>query len=407
MKESIDCMSDARLPEWIGSGGLRWNVSGFGCDRPFTVQIDRIEQIRRAVSTIDEELLAQKSEIVRRKHIPNSTRVGASDIKIEAKGPFFTFANSFDFTKHCVEQNRALNLMQRVDFENVRQRGKLESLIASLESLSRRVDHGSIVVVGETFLYDVLKKAMRDLPRVVVCRSGYGGSRRTSAPSLRKPAEDSLLYWLCTPRDAETVGAILLVGSGTFELDIQAIRDSLDVDIVKIVPTTTSSCTQVDRLPSNGLRSGLPKISIVTVSFNQAAFLERTIESVLTQEYPNLEYVIVDGGSTDGSVRIIDRYREHFNSIVIEPDNGQSDALNKGFRLTSGEVMNWLCSDDLLEPNSLYRVAQTYLSPTSQTSYVADASALVAHGKSSWLVIILPLCWEKQFQLIHSICFGL
>src|ERR1700733_8120875 len=130
MKESIDCMSDARLPEWIGSGGLRWNVIGFGCDRPFTVQIDRIEQIRRAVSTIDEELLAI-NRVVRRKHIPNSTRVGASDIKIEAKGPFFTFANSFDFAKHCVEQNRALNLIQRVDF-NVRQRGSLDSLIEAL-----------------------------------------------------------------------------------------------------------------------------------------------------------------------------------------------------------------------------------------------------------------------------------
>ena len=104
-----------------------------------------------------------------------------------------------------------------------------------------------------------------------------------------------------------------------------------------------------------------PRITIVTPSFNQAAFLEATIRSVLDQDYPNLDFVIVDGGSTDGSVDIIERYRHRFSTVIIERDNGQSDALNKGFAASTGDIMNWLCSDDLLEPGALHRVALAFL----------------------------------------------
>jgi len=103
-----------------------------------------------------------------------------------------------------------------------------------------------------------------------------------------------------------------------------------------------------------------PKISVVTVSFNQAKYLEASIRSVLDQDYPNLEYIVVDGGSTDGSVEIIERYRDRCDSVIIEPDRGQSDALNKGFARTTGETMNWLCSDDLLEPGSLHEIGRVY-----------------------------------------------
>jgi glycosyltransferase involved in cell wall biosynthesis len=105
-----------------------------------------------------------------------------------------------------------------------------------------------------------------------------------------------------------------------------------------------------------------PKISIVTPSFNQAQFLEETISSVLEQNYPNLEYIIIDGGSTDGSVEIIKKYEKYLSYWVSEPDGGHGNALNKGFSKTSGEIMAWLNSDDKYFPGALFDVAEIFQS---------------------------------------------
>lgn len=106
--------------------------------------------------------------------------------------------------------------------------------------------------------------------------------------------------------------------------------------------------------------SGWPKISIVTVSYNQADYVEECIRSVLDQGYPNLEYIVVDGNSTDGTIEILERYRDRISKLIIEPDGGQSEALNKGFRLVTGDVMTWVCSDDVLAENALFHVAKAF-----------------------------------------------
>ena len=103
-----------------------------------------------------------------------------------------------------------------------------------------------------------------------------------------------------------------------------------------------------------------PKISIVTPSFNQAAWVEKTVRSVLDQNYDNLEYIVVDGASTDGSVGILKKYSDRFHYFVSERDSGHASALNKGFRQSSGEIMGWLNSDDMYLPWTLRTVAELF-----------------------------------------------
>ncbi|WP_448520452.1 glycosyltransferase family 2 protein [Rhodoflexus sp.] len=119
--------------------------------------------------------------------------------------------------------------------------------------------------------------------------------------------------------------------------------------------------------------SMLPRITIITPSFQQAHFLEQTIASVLAQNYPDLEFFVIDGGSTDGSVEIIRRYESRISWWVSEKDKGQSDAINKGLQRATGDIITWLNSDDLLLPDALHKVAQLF---------VAHPQAWVVHGKT-------------------------
>ncbi|NDJ52430.1 MAG: glycosyltransferase [Chloroflexi bacterium] len=104
----------------------------------------------------------------------------------------------------------------------------------------------------------------------------------------------------------------------------------------------------------------LPPISIVTPSYNQAQYVERTLLSVLNQDYPQLEYVVQDGVSTDGSQDVLEGYRQRLTRLIIEPDQGQGDAVNRGFHLTNGLIMAFLNSDDLLLPGALRRVGSFF-----------------------------------------------
>lgn len=112
--------------------------------------------------------------------------------------------------------------------------------------------------------------------------------------------------------------------------------------------------------PTNATRVPLPKISIVTPSLDQAQFLEQTISSVLSQDYPNLEYIVIDGGSTDGSVDIIQKYADRLHYWVSEPDRGHADAINKGFAKSSGEIIAWLNSDDVYLPGAISSAVKAF-----------------------------------------------
>jgi glycosyltransferase involved in cell wall biosynthesis len=125
----------------------------------------------------------------------------------------------------------------------------------------------------------------------------------------------------------------------------------------------------------------LPKISIVTPSYNQGKFLRETIESVLNQDYPNLEYFIIDGGSTDNSIEIIHEYKDRVDWWVSEKDNGQSGAINRGFMKSTGDLFNWINSDDILFPGALFRIAAAFEQNPHADLIVGDQARGDAKGR--------------------------
>ena len=148
--------------------------------------------------------------------------------------------------------------------------------------------------------------------------------------------------------------------------------------------------------PSTALRRGSgqgsgqvtpwPKVSIVTPSLNQGQFIEETIRSVLLQGYPNLEYIIIDGDSTDDSVEIIRKYEPWLAYWISEADRGQADALNKGFARAHGEIMAWLNSDDTYEPGALQRVAKEFGQDQAKMVSYGDCNFLDENGNVKYLV---------------------
>lgn len=138
---------------------------------------------------------------------------------------------------------------------------------------------------------------------------------------------------------------------------------SLSAQLPPPPPAKTGWPWTVASAPSSGFLGGheWPKITVVTPSLNQGRYIESTILSVLNQGYPNLEYIIIDGGSTDNSLEIIDKYDSYIHYWCSEPDNGQYHAINKGFNHADGDIYCWLNSDDMFCPWALFTVAVIFM----------------------------------------------
>jgi len=124
-----------------------------------------------------------------------------------------------------------------------------------------------------------------------------------------------------------------------------------------------------------------PLVSIITPSFNQGSFLEATIQSVLTQDYPCMEYWIIDGGSQDGSRAIINKYADRIAGWVSEPDEGQADAINKGLRRSSGDIVAWINSDDLYRPHAVARAVAALQGHPEVGLVYSDVDSIDARGE--------------------------
>jgi len=125
-----------------------------------------------------------------------------------------------------------------------------------------------------------------------------------------------------------------------------------------------------------------PKLSIITPSFNQGEFLEQCIESVLSQDYPNLEYLILDGGSTDQSAQIIERHRPRLAWAISENDGGQSDAINKGLTRATGDLVAWLNADDFYLPGAFRTVVEAHRRRPGGAFYFGDGLRVDRQGKT-------------------------
>ncbi|HVK53405.1 MAG TPA: glycosyltransferase family 2 protein [Burkholderiales bacterium] len=125
----------------------------------------------------------------------------------------------------------------------------------------------------------------------------------------------------------------------------------------------------------------LPRISLVTCSYQQGPYLESTLKSVLDQRYENLEYIVIDGGSQDDSRDIIESHAHELAYWVSEPDRGQTDALIKGFKRASGDVLGWLCSDDLLLPGALQAVGEFFAKHPDVQAVYGDSLWIDSEGR--------------------------
>lgn len=143
-------------------------------------------------------------------------------------------------------------------------------------------------------------------------------------------------------------------------------------------PWTEAALPLATTLPNNVL---WPKVSVVTPSYNQGDFLERTIRSVLLQGYPQLEYIVIDGASSDESLGIIERYAQYLAYWVSEPDRGNYHAINKGFARSTGEIICWLNSDDFFLPHTLSTVAENLNRGTGEFAIVGDVIKIYVDGR--------------------------
>ena len=147
--------------------------------------------------------------------------------------------------------------------------------------------------------------------------------------------------------------------------------------------------------------SDFPLVSIVTPSYNQARFLEATLRSVLEQDYPSIEYLVVDGASSDGSVDILRRYADRLTWWVSEADSGQAEAVNKGFRRARGEIVGWLNSDDVYLPGAVSAAVAAFRSAPETAVVYGNALSIDAEGRP------FNVMRARQYSLTDLLAFNI
>jgi len=361
------------------------SLSASAADVPEPPSLDDAAELIRLRS----QVVAQARELVQlRWEISSLRRRGASNQSVSASGRLeklrYVIARLFPEVAKVVSSRASSNLLTLLRRPN-----------PPNEWRYIRVLRPPLLLVGNSWIATQIANR-RD---IVSVSAGAGPIRSLPVssidePCLQRPTDDSLVAWLVTgPDRLRRIGTIVVDAED--ELSLGLLRGRLTDQQTLMLTTGVTSPQPIrsitaelgppsiddpgfhaythfpaawldpldeNRLPASPVVDQLvwPKISVVMVSFNQVSFLEEGLRSVLQQNYPNLEFIVVDGNSTDGSAEIVKRYQDRLSRLIIEPDRGQSDGLNKGFALASGDILTWVNSDDLLEPGALFRVAQAF-----------------------------------------------
>jgi GT2 family glycosyltransferase len=276
------------------------------------------------------------------------------------------------------------------------------SAIAALSDPTSRIRHSPVPETGQPLpeslahprsmlavggVADVGLQQLLALRHTVHVTPGDGDARITVS-GRQRPAVESFSSWMAAHDETEraTLGTIVL-GRAAGRADVDLLRNRLHGHQRVLVEAGSAALTWLlsqwdgrvvrhgnvfafaepgDAFREPSARASIsseidwPRISVVTISYNQRDYLEQCLDSVLNQRYPNLEYIVIDANSTDGSIDILRRHEAQFKHLVIEPDEGQSDGLNKGFRLATGDILTWVNSDDMLAPLALKRAALAF-----------------------------------------------
>jgi GT2 family glycosyltransferase len=214
------------------------------------------------------------------------------------------------------------------------------------------------------------------------------GKARTTYSGSQRPAAESFSTWMAEHEESQraALGTIVL-SRAAGRADVNLLRHRLYGHQTVLVESGSAALTwllaewdggvvrhanlfaftepgEVFHEPSTRTRMSSdahwPRVTVVTISYNQCDYLEQCLNSVLDQAYPNLDYIVIDANSSDGSIDILRRYEARFTHLVIEPDEGQSDGLTKGFNLATGDILTWVNSDDMLAPLALKRAAMAF-----------------------------------------------
>jgi tetratricopeptide (TPR) repeat protein len=295
--------------------------------------------------------------------------------------------------------------------------GEIRPALASLKAALRKADFKTTAL--QDFVLRLLRSTFSDRSRIPFHDPGPLAALLTHLGNGFTAVQDSFrasaCYVLASAASSESQAAnfnlafrALAEGSPLEALECLSKASRVYADDAAQICWPTERGTSWPRAPFNltaafeelkPAGATWPAITVITPSYNQACYIEDTLLSVLNQHYPSLQYIVVDGDSIDGSADILRRYETRLDRLIIETDHGQTDAINKGLRLATGELILWINSDDMLAPGALYMIALAYLEQPSDLI----AGFCLEHANGRFNIINLPAVSQGTF---NTACLG-